>query len=100
LRVDSVKKIVRNETVLDFINQFYKIHEAKDKEEKRNLLKAELLDKIVMTNYGKNRYLKIVDIHFINIKEYFIDDKTNLVAYYQNKYQINIKNANQPALVM
>ncbi len=53
-----------------------------------------------MTNYGKNRYLKIVDIHFINIKEYFIDDKTNLVAYYQNKYQINIKNANQPALVM
>ncbi len=40
LRVDSAKKIVRKETVLDCINQFYKIHEGKDKEEKRNLLKA------------------------------------------------------------
>jgi type IV secretory pathway VirB4 component len=32
LRVDSAKKVVRNETVLDFINYFYKTHDGKDRE--------------------------------------------------------------------
>lgn len=39
LRVDSAKKVVRNETVLDFIDNFYKQHEGKDREDKRQLLK-------------------------------------------------------------
>lgn len=39
LRVDAAKKIVRNQTVLDFIDQLYGIHRDKDKDEKRLLLK-------------------------------------------------------------
>lgn len=39
LRVDSAKKIVRNETVLDFINNFYSTHKDKDRDEKRLILK-------------------------------------------------------------
>ncbi len=31
LRVDAAKKIVRNQTVLDFIDQTYMIHKDKDK---------------------------------------------------------------------
>jgi len=31
LRVDSVKKIVRNETVLQHIDQLYRIHKDKDR---------------------------------------------------------------------
>lgn len=40
LRVDAAKKIVRDQTVLQFIDDFYKVHEGKDKDDKRNLLKA------------------------------------------------------------
>lgn len=35
LRVDSAKKIVRNQTVLQYIDDLYKIHQDKDKEERR-----------------------------------------------------------------
>lgn len=38
LRVDSAKKIVRNQTVLQAIDEIYKMHQDKDKDEKRNLL--------------------------------------------------------------
>jgi len=38
LRVDSIKKVVRETTVLDFINGFYKEHNGKDKEEIRQRL--------------------------------------------------------------
>lgn len=64
LRVDSVKKIVRNETVLDYIDGLYKMHEGKDREEKRQAIKEDLINKIVMTNYGKMQYYKIKDIQF------------------------------------
>jgi hypothetical protein len=40
------------------------MHSGKDKDEKRNLLKAELINKTVMTNYGAMRYHKIIDIQF------------------------------------
>lgn len=59
LRVDSAKKIVRNQTVLQVIDEVYKIHQDKDKDEKRNILQGELQGKIVMTNYGKTSYHRI-----------------------------------------
>lgn len=73
LRVDSAKKIVRNQTVLQFIDEFYKKQSDKDKAEKRNLLKAELVNSIIMTNYGKTRYHKIEDIVFADLEQYFLD---------------------------
>jgi hypothetical protein len=39
LRVDTAKKIVRNETVLDYINKIYSKNNNKDRDEKRNILK-------------------------------------------------------------
>jgi hypothetical protein len=64
LRVDSAKKIVRNQTVLQFIDELYKIHQDKEKEEKRLILQNELSTKIVMTNYGKTCYHKIEEVVF------------------------------------
>jgi hypothetical protein len=55
---------VRNQTVLAFIDEHYRLHGDKDKEDRRNSLKSELVDKIVMTNYGKTNYYKIIDICF------------------------------------
>lgn len=64
LRVDSASKIVRNETVMQFIDKFYKMHENKDRIEKRMLLKNELSNKIVMANYGSSQYYTVMDIEF------------------------------------
>ncbi len=59
LRVDSAKKIVRDQTVLQVIDDIYKIHKDKEKEERRMILQGELVGKIIMTNYGKTSYHKI-----------------------------------------
>ena len=74
LRVDSAKKIVRNQSVLDVIDSLYKVHQDKDREEKRNLLLSELIGKIVMTNYGKTAYYKIEDLVFEDIDSIRLDD--------------------------
>ena len=70
LRVDSAKKIVRNQSVLDFINDVYSKNKNKDRDEKRAILKTELVGQIIMTNYGKSRYLKISDVIFDTIDEF------------------------------
>jgi len=62
LRIDPAKKIVRNQTVLDFIDSMYAVHKNKDKEERRQVIKAELIGKIVMSNYGKTQYYQVTDI--------------------------------------
>ena len=62
LRVDTAKKIVRNQTVLQFIDETYRHNTDKNRDEKRYILKQELINKIIMTNYGRPRYVKILDI--------------------------------------
>lgn len=69
LRVDSVKKIVRNETVLVEIDKIYKNHQNQDRDERRMTVKNELVGKIIMANYGVARYYKITDIHFRRVDE-------------------------------
>lgn len=59
LRVDSAKKIVRNQTVLEYIDDIYKKNESKDREDKRNIVRNALKDQIVQVNYGNGRYYKI-----------------------------------------
>jgi hypothetical protein len=56
LRVDSAKKIVRNQTVLEFINEIYKIHQDKEREERRKIVQTSLIGLTVMANYAKSRY--------------------------------------------
>lgn len=59
LRVDSAKKIVRNQTVLEYIDEIYKKNESKDREDKRNLVQSLLKNQIIQVNYGNGRYYKI-----------------------------------------
>lgn len=83
LRVDSAKKIVRNETVLDYINSVYSKNKNKDRDEKRNILKTELVGQIVMTNYGKSRYLKVSDVIFDTIDDFKLNgSETSLREFY------------------
>jgi len=73
LRVDPAKKVVRNQTVLQCMDAFYNMHKDKDKDEKRVLLKNEFINKIVMSNYGKSVYHKIVDLEFRDIETVMLD---------------------------
>ena len=62
LRVDTARKIVRKDTVLECINALYQVHSGKDKEEKRNEVKKALVNAIIMTTYGKPTFYRILDV--------------------------------------
>jgi hypothetical protein len=63
------------------------------------LVKRELMGRIVMTNYGKTRYYRIEEILFLNLEMVFLDgDRLNIIDYYKDKYQIELKSKQQPIL--
>jgi aubergine-like protein len=99
LRVDSAKKIVRNQTVLQAVDEVYKYHQEKEKEERRAILQGELVGKIVMTNYGKTSYHRIEEVVFQELDSVHLQDANmSLREYYQTKYNITIRNPKQPLL--
>lgn len=101
LRVDTARKIVRKDSVLDAINSVYKIHAGKDKEEKRNELKKVLIDAIVMTNYGKSTFYRVLDVEFRSMLEVPISEEIpNLKEYYRLRYNLDIKHEGQPLLLV
>lgn len=73
LRIDPANKIIQNKTVLETINHIYSYYQSKDREEKRQMVKEKLINQIVMTNYGKTRYVRIEDIEFKPLAEVLID---------------------------
>jgi hypothetical protein len=82
--------VVQNKTVLQTIDEIYSRNSAKDKFEKRDLVKQALINKIVMTNYGRTRYVRIADVEFIDMKEILVDGKEGLTIYkyYTEKYNL------------
>jgi len=99
LRVDTARKIVRKDTVLETINAIYKKHGDKDKEEKRNEVRRALINSIVMTTYGKPTFYRIQDIEFKSLMSVPIsEDIPNLREYYLQRYNLDIKFEQQPLL--
>ncbi|XP_031505882.1 uncharacterized protein LOC116268318 [Nymphaea colorata] len=98
LRVDSVKKVVRTETVLEYIDSFYRMYEGKDRDEKRMALKESLIGTIVMTNYGKMQYYKVKNVLFIKGEEVMLDENLSMTKYYYDKYKVEIHKPTQPLL--
>ena len=90
LRVDTARKIVRKDTVLDTIDSIYKLHKEKSKEEKRNLVQQQLLNVTVMTNYGKAQFYRIQDIEFKKLTDVYITEEENLLDYYERRYNIKV----------
>ena len=101
LRVNTARKIVNNGTVLDAINGIYKKCQDSPKEIKRNQTKKELINSIIMTNYGKMTFYRILDIEFKSMMSVPIsDDIPNLKEYYAKRYGIEVKSEGQPLLVV
>jgi hypothetical protein len=83
LRVDTARKMVRKDTVLDLINSIYAQNASKDKEEKRNEVRKALINSIILTNYGKLTFYRVLDVEFIDLTTYVINDQyPNLKDYY------------------
>ena len=59
LKIDAVCKIVRKETVLDFIASTYDRHAGMEKEDKRRIVTEALEGQTIMANYGSSRYYRI-----------------------------------------
>jgi predicted GTPase len=51
-----------------------------------------------MTNYGKHQYYKVIDLSFKKAEEIILDEKTNMVNYYKEKYGITVTKSSQPLL--
>ncbi len=66
LRVDPIGKLVQIKTVLQFITEKYNAPEyiKKERDEKRVVVKELLTGKVIMTNYGKAKYVTIEDVEF------------------------------------
>ena len=63
------------------------------------MLKEELINKIVMANWGKPRYYRIEDIDFRQTAEVMLDNSsTSIIDYYRDKYGITVNNSKQPLL--
>lgn len=71
LRVDPTKKVVQNKSVIDYIDEIYHSISG-DPLEKRQRVKESLIGKIVMTNYGKTRYVRVEDVEFPILSEVMI----------------------------
>ena len=99
LNVDIVHKVLRTDTVLDFISDL--------KNRSRGDLCAEIKKSLVgftvLTSYNKRTY-KVDDIDFEKSpKDSFVLDadgtETTYHDYFKTKYQASIKDMNQPVIV-
>ena len=101
LRVDTARNIVRKGTVLDIINEINEAHPEKDNEEKRNELRKALKDDVVMTNYGKSTFYRVVDVSLRSMMEVPISKEIpNLKDYYRRSYNLDIRHEGQPLLLV
>jgi hypothetical protein len=102
LKVDPGTKIIRSESVLDLINSVYKKNSSVGKTEKRLLVEEELIGKMVMANYGKNRCYIIESVVFdVALESYQFTHEgrtTNMLQYYAHTYDISIQSKKQPLL--
>lgn len=54
-----------------------------------------------MTNYGRTRYVKIIDVEFSDIDTTIVPDQNiSIREYYSKKYNLTIENPKQPLLVV
>ena len=99
-------KFIRDETILDYIIKFGNLNDKKVQEDIRN----EIINRSFRVRYSKNNYKKknyrISDILFDRNPEnqHFKIEETgetvNLMKYYKQAYNKEIKNKNQPLILV
>ncbi len=102
LNIDIVHKVMRTDTVLDFINEIRRRCRNDPLEE----IRSKLVGSTILTCYNKRTY-RLVDIDFnmspldtftTEIEEGKPAKETSYVEYYNKKYGWVIREKNQPVL--
>lgn len=114
LKIDVSHKIIRTETVLNYIDEIYSNTQNLSKEDKRRRVKDCLVGKTVLAMYGNYRYWRIDDIIFdIDCDHFQFDDEKELHAkapdqpprkltisqYYKDRYNMRVTKPRQPLIV-
>ncbi|KAJ9581672.1 hypothetical protein L9F63_023148 [Diploptera punctata] len=97
LCTEITHKVMRQETVLDLLEDCVK----ESPTDYKNLFRKTILGAIVLTDYN-NRTYRVDDIDFNSTPASKFDrngKSTSYVEYYREKYEIKIRNENQPMLI-
>jgi len=99
LNVTLKNKIIQNDTVLDYINQYKNIKNANVQED----IKEDLRKRSFKVSYAKRNYI-IDDIIFDRspkTQTFNYEGKSiNLIEYYKVAHKLKIKNENQPLILV
>lgn len=99
LTIDCSFKLVRNDSVLEVLNEIQKKHGPNCREH----IRKELKDSIVMTFYGAQLTYRVDDVLFDetpNDTFFHGSEETTYWRYFRNKYQAEINVKNQPLLLV
>jgi len=99
LKIDLKNKIIREDTVLNYLNQY----KNKNNEDIRNEIKKELIGRSFKVPYAKRNY-KIDDILFDrNPRNQTINydcQTINLIRYFEIAHNLKIRDINQPIILV
>ena len=99
LNVTLKNKIIQNETIYDYINQY----KYKNNKDLQNQIKTDLQGRSFKVSYAKRNY-KIDDIIFEkspkNTTINYEGETINLVKYYDMAHHLKIKDQNQPLILV
>ncbi len=103
LNIDIVHKVMRTDTVLDFINEI----RSRCRNDPQEEIRSKLVGSTILTSYNKRTY-RVDDIDFnmspldtftAEIEEGKPAKETSYVEYYNKKYGWGIRETNQPVLI-
>jgi len=95
LRVDLVHKVIRQDTVLEYMEEMLKLQDG------RSRLEADLRDCVVMTVYGNRNLHRVKSVLFDESPQSTFEKGTKTMTFYdyfQERYQITIADKRQPLL--
>eukprot|EP00831_Metopus_contortus_P031493 TRINITY_DN2567_c0_g2_i1.p1 TRINITY_DN2567_c0_g2~~TRINITY_DN2567_c0_g2_i1.p1 ORF type:complete len:626 (+),score=44.78 TRINITY_DN2567_c0_g2_i1:127-2004(+) len=100
LEVDYTSRVLRQESVYEYITKKMKI----EKTNVNDALKADLVGQVVLTRYGNKRTYPISDVEFSQnptTHEFEIEEgKINMETYFRKKYYITLQDKTQPLLMV
>ncbi len=121
LKIDVSHKIIRTETVLNYVDELYNKYQDISKDEKRKRVKEALIGRTVLAMYGNYRYWRIDDIIFDRDCDSleFYDERSLLLAennnqnnaiatqphkytisqYYKERYNMKVTKPRQPLII-
>lgn len=97
LTIDTSFKLLRTDSLLTQIEDLSKKHKNS-----REMIRKELENSIIITNYGSQYTYRIDRVLFDecpNNKFFYGSNEISYIQYFRDKYQVHIKNKSQPLLL-